>query len=117
GSHYLTTSNGERDALVSAGWKYELDDGFVFSTNVPGTTDVFHLYNTQTGDHFFTTSTIEVTAATTAVGSTWVKQTSLGFAFDDPNSLNQPGFAQGEQLSAYDQDGLHKNDVADILKM
>lgn len=116
GSHYLTMSDGERDALVSIGWVFERDDGFAFSTAVPGAglSEVFHIYNNRSGDHFFTTSMAEVTAAVVP-GGDWVVQTSLGFAFADPNPLALPGFAQGTQLSAGMDGGVHRNDVEALL--
>jgi hypothetical protein len=62
GSHYYTTSAGERDFLVRAGWNYEKDAHFGYAWPVntaisqslrPKT--MFHMYR-DNRDHFFTTS-------------------------------------------------------------
>lgn len=52
GAHHFTTSAGERDALVGAGWKSE---GVAWTAKV-GKYAVYRLYNEGNGDHLLTTS-------------------------------------------------------------
>ena len=62
GEHHFTTSAGERDALVGAGWKYE---GVAWTARV-GRYAVYRLYNPHSGDHLFTTSFDEAKACADA---------------------------------------------------
>ena len=52
GAHHFTTSAGERDALIGAGWK---DEGVAWTAKV-GRYAIYRLYNGNSGDHLFTTS-------------------------------------------------------------
>jgi hypothetical protein len=79
GQHYFTFSDGERDFLVSAGWRFEKEEGFIFPTQQPGTVEIFHLYNSASGGHLFTENTGTRDAVLGIRG--WQQQTRLGFAF------------------------------------
>lgn len=81
GEHYYTTSDGERDFLVIAGWNYEKDEGFVFAQPAPGTTELFLLYNNNSGTHLFTASVAEKDAILARFAGIWVQHTSVGFVF------------------------------------
>ena len=52
GAHHFTTSTGERDGLVGAGWK---DEGVAWTARV-GKRAIYRLYNPTNGDHLFTSS-------------------------------------------------------------
>ncbi|MEE3481356.1 MAG: hypothetical protein VZQ80_05165 [Lachnospiraceae bacterium] len=57
GEHIYTTSEGEKDALVKAGWAFE---GVSFRSAVSGGTPVYRLYNKNNGGmHFYTASASE----------------------------------------------------------
>lgn len=90
GFHYYTTSAAERDFLVGLvppnspdfgriGWRYERDEGFMYATQVPGTVEIFRLYNPVTGEHLFTES-VDQRNGVLALG-TWVQHNRLGFAY------------------------------------
>lgn len=83
GQHYITTSDGDRDFLVTQGWVIEPDQGFIFPTTVAPATEIFHLYNNNTGNHLFTQSTSERDAvlAIPTAPPPWSLHASLGFAF------------------------------------
>ncbi len=114
GRHYYTTSTGERDFLVSlipvnhpdfgkVGWRYELDEPFVYPVQVPGTTEIFRLYNNNSGVHLYTESAAQKDAILAAFPGIWVQHSSLGFAFIDPARSfvpNGPFFATAAASSA-----------------
>lgn len=54
--HFYTTSAGERDSLVKAGWKYE---GVSFAS--AGTVPVYRVYNPNStnGEHHYTANAAE----------------------------------------------------------
>ncbi len=79
GLHDDTLSDGERHALVAAGWKSEGDEGYLYPTAQPGTTEIYHVYNTVAGIHFFTSSTAELDALVATPGNLLQQQTSRGF--------------------------------------
>lgn len=78
GGHYYTISTFEKDFLVGQGWALETSPGFIFATQVTGTSEIFRLYNTTSGKHLFTSDVGERDAA---VAGGWVQHHSLGFAF------------------------------------
>ncbi|MBO6114753.1 MAG: hypothetical protein J6P57_06825 [Lachnospiraceae bacterium] len=51
GEHFYTASVGERDSLVSIGWKYE---GVGWIAPAISNTPVYRLYNPNSGDHHYT---------------------------------------------------------------
>jgi hypothetical protein len=79
GQHYYTHNSTERDLLVNLGWRFEKDEGFVFSTATSGTTEIFRLYNRISGGHLFTESVNVRDAVLSFPG--WELHSSLGFAF------------------------------------
>jgi hypothetical protein len=95
GRHYYTTSAGERDFLANiipvghpefgkVGWRYELDEPFVYPTQQPGTTEIFRLYNVNSGVHLYTENAGQKDAILAQFPGIWVQHSSLGFAFFDP---------------------------------
>jgi hypothetical protein len=93
GRHYYTYNAAERDYLVSLspppgdpnygkyGWRYERDEGFLFTFAYPGTEEVFRLYNNNSGTHLFTSDPHEKDAILATFPGIWVQHSSLGFAF------------------------------------
>lgn len=81
GSHYYTTNDVERDILVSLGWRYERDEGFLFTNQVAGTVEVFRLWNKDSGVHLFTESVAVRDAVLAAFPGTWLQHASVGFAY------------------------------------
>lgn len=83
GHHYLTTSDGDRDFLQSKGWLVEPDQGFLYPAATEGTSEIFHLYNNNTGDHLYTESESERSGilANPTQPPPWSQHTRLGFAF------------------------------------
>ena len=53
GEHFYTTSAGERNSLVSKGWR---DEGTGWIAPTTSSTPVYRVYNSRAGDHFYTTS-------------------------------------------------------------
>ena len=51
GEHFYTASAGERDTLISAGWKYE---GVGWIAPATSNTPVYRLYNPNAGEHHYT---------------------------------------------------------------
>ncbi len=75
GDHFYTTDVPERDAaLTRAGYHYERVECYVFpvgpsaTPTVPGTTPLLRLFNPDTGDHFYTTSSTEAHNAVSGGG-------------------------------------------------
>ncbi len=56
GEHFYTSSNGERDHLISLGWNYE---GIGWAAPAYSDTPVYRLYNRNGGEHHYTTSIAE----------------------------------------------------------
>ena len=80
GRHYYTAASGERDILKTLGWVYEKDEGFIYTTPVPGSTELFKLYNTGSGVHLYTIRPEEKNAILAQFPGIWVQHTSLGYA-------------------------------------
>src|SRR5207249_4695591 len=62
GHHFNTTSEVERSAVLAAsaaGWSQEGSCCRMLTGALPGTTPVYRLYNARTGDHYYTTTTVE----------------------------------------------------------
>jgi uncharacterized delta-60 repeat protein len=81
GSHYYTTNDVEREILVSLGWRYERDEGFLFTLQVAGTVEVFRLWNKDSGVHLFTESVAVRDAVLAAFPGVWLQHASVGFAY------------------------------------
>lgn len=97
GRHYYTASSQERDFLVNiipppangpdtrtSGWRYEKDEGFIFTSQQAGTTEIFRLYNRNSGVHLYTQDATEKDNILRQFPGIWVQHTSLGFAFAGP---------------------------------
>jgi hypothetical protein len=80
GRHYYTLNSAERDILVQTGWRFEKDEGFMFTSPGAGRVEVFRLYNTITGVHLYTENAAIKTAILAQFPGTWVQHDSLGFA-------------------------------------
>jgi uncharacterized protein GlcG (DUF336 family) len=105
GQHYLTLNPGERDFLVAAGWLDEGTQHFLFPAFEADTVAVNHLYNTISGDHFFSGSDAELAAVLAQPG--WVMHGQLGFGYLGA-PLASSGFATGTQLDQSEVDTLLK---------
>jgi hypothetical protein len=68
------------------GWRFEGIVGYMFETPVPGSIEIFRLYNSFNGGHLFTISAAERDFALSIVDQKtqikpWSQHKSLGFAF------------------------------------
>jgi hypothetical protein len=99
GFHYYTTSSAERDFLTGLvppnspdfgriGWRYERDEGFMYTSPAVSTVEISRLYNPATGAHLFTESPA-VRNGVLALG-TWVQHRSLGFAYPIVVGVSNP---------------------------
>lgn len=79
--HYYTANDGERDFLVSLGWIFERDEGYIYNTRVAGTSEVFRLYNRNSGVHLYTENASVKDSILAQFPGTWVQHNSVGFAF------------------------------------
>src|SRR5215467_12468056 len=73
GDHFYTIDPAERDSAVrGGGYQFERIECYVFPPVVvpppSGQTELFRLYNQDTGNHFYTTSDPEAQNAVTAAG-------------------------------------------------
>ncbi|MBI5759474.1 MAG: hypothetical protein HZA46_13220 [Planctomycetales bacterium] len=106
GFHYYTTNAQERDALVAlapppasgpdtrtVGWRDESSEGFLYATQESNTTEVYHLYNVNSGSHMFTESNQYRAQVLAMYPDSWVQHTSLGFAFASLANGQNPGVA------------------------
>lgn len=80
GRHYYTLNDFERDFLVSIGWKFEKDEGFMYVGDQPGMTQIYRLYNNNSGVHLYTESAATKTAVLQMFQGIWVEHSPLGFA-------------------------------------
>lgn len=86
GCHYYTMNGAEVDirlAAVPAVWREETNLAFGALSKdpqVPGSEEVFHLYNQRSGSHLFTANDAERSYVLRAFGDIWVQHNSLGFA-------------------------------------
>jgi hypothetical protein len=81
GRHYYTLNDFERDFLVSIGWRFEKDEGYMSTSSAPGTTTIYRLYNTNSGVHLYTEDVGTKTAILTTFAGIWVEHSPLGNAF------------------------------------
>lgn len=81
GIHYYTMNADERSGLLNIGFQDEGTMGYMYKTQQPGTTEIYHLYNQKSGGHLFTESLATAQAIVAQFPNDWAQQTSLGFAY------------------------------------
>jgi hypothetical protein len=89
GFHYYTLNTAEKDGLVAltppgsttVGWRYEGDEGFMFGSQQEGTSEIFRLYNKDSGTHLFTQDVGTKNTILTLFPNSWRQESSVGFAF------------------------------------
>ena len=93
GFHYYTISAQERDQLVAltpqqgqpgfgtVGWRYEGIEGYMFGDKPAGTTEIFRLYNKDSGVHLFTQDAGIKNAILAQFPDSWQQHSSVGYAF------------------------------------
>lgn len=96
GQHYLTASDWERSALVRAGWKYELDEGYVYTSATNGATEIYRLYNRMTGEHLYTALYSEAAEIISTFPGIWEQQNSLGFGYLVSSEVTTPSAADSD---------------------
>ncbi|MCB2188665.1 MAG: hypothetical protein KQJ78_19780 [Deltaproteobacteria bacterium] len=82
GRHHYTYNDGERNNLVAAGWNFERDEGYIFTSQEAapqGSVEVFNLYNTVVGSHLYTISASEAAYVVANIPN-WQQHTSMGWA-------------------------------------
>ncbi len=53
---YYSSDEDEIKNLIASGWEQLQRDGYIYETQVEGTSEVYHLYNENTGEGIYTTS-------------------------------------------------------------
>ena len=91
--HYYTANSDERDFLVRLGYRYEKDEGFIFTQQVLGTVPIFRLYNTLSGTHLLTESVAQRDAILAQFPGIWVRHSDFGFAYPVSASGQPPVLA------------------------
>lgn len=94
GFHYYTLDANEKNALVNivpppasgpdtrtTGWRDEGVEGYMFSSVKTGTTEIFRLYNKDSGVHLFTHNPSVKNAILAAFPLSWEQHSSVGFAY------------------------------------
>lgn len=81
GRHYYTLSDGERDFLVTVGWRFEKEEGFMSASPVMGATEIFRLYNRNSGVHLYTENPAVKDSILARFPGIWEQHQSLGYAF------------------------------------
>ncbi|MCB2188664.1 MAG: hypothetical protein KQJ78_19775 [Deltaproteobacteria bacterium] len=82
GRHHYTYNDGERNNLVAAGWNFERDEGYIFTSQATaplGAVEVFNLYHTVTGSHLYTINAAEAAFVVANIPN-WQQHTSVGWA-------------------------------------
>lgn len=59
-NHFYTTSFQELQDAAAYGWQYEGTEGFIASSQQPGTIPLYHVYNSKVNDHVYTTDMGEI---------------------------------------------------------
>jgi len=59
--HFYTTENGERDAFIAKGYKFEGLIGFILTAQLEDSIPLYRLFHPTNNDHFYTTSESEKT--------------------------------------------------------
>ncbi len=93
--HYYTANYAEMTFLVSNGWTLETTEGYIYQTQVPGTTEIYRLYNVRTGSHLYSDNPGVVNQVLASAPGIWQINTPLGYgftasAFADPTSSDLP---------------------------
>ena len=103
GFHYYTLNSVEKDLLVNSspqpgqpghgqiGWRDEGVEGYMFATPQSGTTEIFRLYNTQSGVHLFTEVASVKNAILAQFPGIWVQHDSLGYGYPTGTGASYPG--------------------------
>jgi VCBS repeat-containing protein len=91
--HYYTANTVERDILVGLGYRYEKDEGYIFTEQVLGTVPIFRLYNTLSGTHLLTESVTQRDTILATFPGIWVRHSDFGFAFPISASGTPPVLA------------------------
>lgn len=81
GTHYYTRDDVERDNLVSLGWRFEKDEGFLFETQASSTMRLYRLYNMNSGVHLYTENAGTRDAILAQFPGIWVEHSPVGFVF------------------------------------
>jgi hypothetical protein len=81
GRHYYTLNDFERDVLVSIGWRFEKDEGFMYTAPAAGTTTIYRLYNSNSGVHLYTENATTKSTILATFAGIWVEHSALGNAF------------------------------------
>lgn len=92
GTHYLTTHAAERDFLLGIiptthpsygerGWRLETTSGYLFAEQVPGSVEIFRLYNRVSGTHLLTDNPVERDSILTSFPDAWELHDHFGYAF------------------------------------
>lgn len=113
GKHYYTASGGEKDILVRAGWRFEKTEGFIFQSQVFNSTQIYKLYNNNSGTHLYTESAAINQAVLRQFPGIWVANTALGFGFAVPASSAAPVLSQ--QMSATSEEQLSSQVTAEEI--
>jgi hypothetical protein len=88
GRHYYTQNAEERAGLIAQTWIDERNDGFIFTTQIPGTVSLNRLYNIATGSHLYTESDAVKSSILQAFPGSWFDHGVVGFVF--PFTANEP---------------------------
>jgi hypothetical protein len=100
GLHYYTANSSERDALVSQGYLFEGNEGFVFTSQIGTTVEIWQIYNTVTGGHLYTASALVRDAVLSQFPGTWIQHSSLGFGYDLAAGVGGPTGAGASAFAA-----------------
>jgi uncharacterized delta-60 repeat protein len=105
GRHYYTYNIAERDFLVglvpppatgpdtrTSGWRFETTEGYIFATQVTGTTEIFRLYNMNSGVHLYTQDAAYKNSILSTFPGIWSQHDSLGYAYAVATSGATAGF-------------------------
>ncbi|MCB2184790.1 MAG: VCBS repeat-containing protein [Deltaproteobacteria bacterium] len=79
GRHYYTSRSQERAVLMSMGWIYEGIEGYIYTVQKPGTSEVYKLYH-ESGIHLYTAKKSEMEYILLNITG-WRQDASLGFAY------------------------------------
>ena len=86
GRHYYTASDGERDGLVTKGWIFERDEGYVGTQAVNGMSPIYRLYNSNTGTHLYVDNQGTRDSIIAQYKGIWQDHGILGYAVVVPGS-------------------------------
>lgn len=81
GEHYYTIDSNERDFLVSKGWNFEKDEGYVSLFQEDCMVQIYRLYNNVSGTHLYTESAGVRDKILADFPGIWFEHAPLGFAY------------------------------------